>query len=161
MAHWFNNNCDGCSACARQCPTDAIFGRFKHTYQVDPALCIDCGVCGMICPIEAVVDQHGRIASRLPRVQRLRPIVDPTMCNGCTMCVDYCPWDCLSVVGGTFAGIAILSEPMACVSCGECVDVCIKGAVTMRACDIERYDVDQEKAARALVLDTYLAGEER
>jgi ferredoxin len=160
VPHRFNSKCDGCSACVRQCPTKAIFGVFKKSYQVEPELCIDCGVCGMICPVEAVIDQHGRIAERVPRPQRLRPIVDPNMCNGCTMCVDYCPWNCLSVVGGTFAGIAILSEPLACVSCAECVDICIKGAVTMRPCGLADYDVEAETDAKRIVLDTYLVAED-
>ncbi len=155
MAYLFNENCDGCSACERQCPTAAIYGERRKWYAVDPVLCIDCGVCGMICPVEAVLDEHGQLAARLPRNKRERPVVDPAMCNGCGLCIDYCPYACLSLVGHPQAGISILSEPLACVSCAECVDVCIKGAVKMRALNLREFDVDVETSRCLTVLDVY------
>jgi Na+-translocating ferredoxin:NAD+ oxidoreductase RNF subunit RnfB len=55
-AHGFRMDealCDGCLACMRQCPTDAI--RVRHgTAVVDEALCIDCGSCLTACTRGAI-----------------------------------------------------------------------------------------------------------
>ncbi len=152
MSHRFNSRCDGCSACARQCPTLAIVGELHRPHRVIAELCIDCGVCGMICPIAAVEDEHGRIASRLRRDRRPRPVIDPLLCSGCALCTDYCPFACLALVGRAHHGIAVLAEPMACVSCGECADICIKGAVTMRAVDLRALDPAAERTRAVAVL---------
>lgn len=110
--------------------------------------CIDCGVCGEICPIEAVVDHHGKIAQRVPRQLRLRPVVDEDVCNGCMVCVEYCPFECLTVVGGPHSGISVLSAPLACTSCAECVDICIKGSVRMAQLSLADYEPAVQAASR-------------
>lgn len=143
MSYRINGRCDGCSACERQCPTRAIAGVFKETYTIDPSGCIDCGVCGHICPIDAVEDQFGRIAERIPRVLRLRPVVDHNACNGCGMCVDFCPFGCLRVIGGPNTGISVLTKPLACVSCSECSDICLKRAIAMKPISLIEIDPDQ------------------
>ncbi len=144
MAHTINDLCNGCSACAGQCPTRAIHGRFKELYAVDERLCIDCGVCGWICPIDAVEDQHGVLVPTLRRNQRPRPLIDPERCNGCKLCVDICSVDALRIVGPIYRGVAVLSSPRACVACGDCATICIKGAVTMGPLDLRSYDADDE-----------------
>lgn len=47
--------CRGCSACARQCPADAITGELKKPYTIDPELCIKCGNCKQACRFGAVM----------------------------------------------------------------------------------------------------------
>lgn len=47
--------CDGCHACVKVCPTEAIYGERKQTHQLDAAKCISCGACFDICPIDAIV----------------------------------------------------------------------------------------------------------
>jgi len=136
--------CDGCSACARQCPVAAISGRFKEMYAIDATLCIDCGVCGEICPRQAVFDAKGQLAQRVPRDQRLRPVIDHDSCNGCHLCADFCPFACLSIVGARYQGIVYLSAPLACVSCGDCEAACIKGAISMQRLDLQAYRPDME-----------------
>ncbi len=152
MAHTINALCDGCSACAGQCPTNAIFGRFKERFTIDERLCIDCGVCGWICPIDAVLDAAGAVVPHLPRDERPRPLIDPQACNGCRMCVDVCSVNALALVGPIYRGIAVLSAPLACVACSDCVTVCIKKAVSMGPLDLRTY----EPAEHTVRLKEYL-----
>jgi len=49
--------CTGCTACARQCPQDAISGEKKQAHVIDQELCIQCGVCLDTCKFDAVVVQ--------------------------------------------------------------------------------------------------------
>ena len=136
MTHRIDDRCNGCSACARQCPTEAIFVPREGRYAIEPRRCIDCGVCGLVCPVEAVVDAQGTRIPRLPRASRLRPVVDADLCIGCGLCVDFCPFDCLALEGRRHAGISALAVPLACVSCGECRVICIKGAIRMQVIDV-------------------------
>ncbi len=46
--------CDGCGACVKSCPTEAISGERKQLHDIDQAKCISCGVCFDICPQDAV-----------------------------------------------------------------------------------------------------------
>jgi ferredoxin len=153
VSHRFTARCDGCTACARQCPTGAITGRMHERHAVIAALCIDCGVCGWICHAGAVDDQHGQVVARLARDQRPRPVVVADRCNGCGLCVDYCPTACLQVIGRAHAGIAVLAQPLACVSCGECADICEKGAVLMGPLDLRSFDAEVERARLAAILE--------
>jgi ferredoxin len=122
--------CTGCTACARQCPTAAIAGRPEVGHRIDPAACIECGVCGMVCPIAgAVLDANRRPAEHVPRPERPRPRVWVDACNGCGACVDRCPFGVLEVMGPRYSGWAVVRQPDACVSCGECERACSKGAL--------------------------------
>ena len=47
--------CTGCTACARQCPQEAISGEKKEPHLIDQDLCIRCGVCLDTCKFGAVV----------------------------------------------------------------------------------------------------------
>jgi ferredoxin len=46
--------CNGCTACAKECPQEAITGVKKEPHQINPALCIKCGACYEVCKFEAV-----------------------------------------------------------------------------------------------------------
>ena len=48
-------NCTGCRACARICPTQAVSGEKKKVHEIDPALCIKCGACFDACKFDAVL----------------------------------------------------------------------------------------------------------
>jgi MinD superfamily P-loop ATPase len=63
-------NCTGCTACEKRCPTRAISGEPKKAFFIEPALCIDCGACGVICPDEAILDTWGNITKVLKRDER-------------------------------------------------------------------------------------------
>jgi NADH:ubiquinone oxidoreductase subunit F (NADH-binding)/NADH:ubiquinone oxidoreductase subunit E len=50
-------NCQGCAACVRACPVDAIAGEKKQAHQIDVASCIRCGSCRDACKFDAVMVQ--------------------------------------------------------------------------------------------------------
>ncbi|MBQ2061996.1 MAG: NADH-quinone oxidoreductase subunit NuoF [Oscillospiraceae bacterium] len=46
--------CKGCTACARNCPAEAIKGSAKNPHTIDPAKCIRCGSCYEKCRFGAI-----------------------------------------------------------------------------------------------------------
>jgi NADP-reducing hydrogenase subunit HndC len=52
--HILADKCIGCTACARKCPTGAIFGERRKVHRIDPDLCIKCGACLETCKFGAV-----------------------------------------------------------------------------------------------------------
>ena len=46
--------CDGCHACVKSCPVEAIEGERKGLHLLDQDKCISCGVCYDVCPIDAI-----------------------------------------------------------------------------------------------------------
>lgn len=50
-----NDNCIGCTACARVCPVNCISGKVKELHVIDQDACIACGACYDACKFNAVV----------------------------------------------------------------------------------------------------------
>jgi NADH-quinone oxidoreductase subunit F/NADP-reducing hydrogenase subunit HndC len=48
-------NCVGCTACARNCPVNAISGERKQTHFIDTSICIKCGACIERCKFNAII----------------------------------------------------------------------------------------------------------
>lgn len=46
--------CIGCSACAKQCPTNAITGEVKKPFTISTDACIKCGNCKTVCKFGAI-----------------------------------------------------------------------------------------------------------
>jgi len=47
--------CNGCGACKRACPADAIRGTRKTPHRIDPEICIKCGTCFDACKFKAIM----------------------------------------------------------------------------------------------------------
>ncbi len=47
-------NCVGCTACARNCPVNCIAGERKEVHVIDQSLCIKCGACFDKCKFNAI-----------------------------------------------------------------------------------------------------------
>lgn len=133
MAHKINQNCSGCTACARRCPVGCITGEAKMLHVIDEERCIDCGVCGRGCPSAAVTDASGRTVERLKRNLWPVPSIDWLFCSGCEFCINICPTQSLALIvsQASDGGVCSLENPKSCVGCGMCAGVCGKGAIIM------------------------------
>ncbi len=49
-----NDNCIGCTLCARECPVDAIEYRPYEKHEIDINKCIKCDSCVQVCPSDAI-----------------------------------------------------------------------------------------------------------
>lgn len=47
--------CNGCQACKKVCPVEAISGNKKEHHTIDRELCIRCGLCMSTCKFEAII----------------------------------------------------------------------------------------------------------
>jgi len=54
ITYFINDQCNGCTACIRACPEDAITGKKKERHTIDQSKCIKCGACKSVCKFEAV-----------------------------------------------------------------------------------------------------------
>lgn len=54
VSHAIDNNCNGCHACFKPCPTDAISGTLRQLHTIDQDKCIQCGACYQICKFDAI-----------------------------------------------------------------------------------------------------------
>ncbi|NMC43461.1 MAG: 4Fe-4S binding protein [candidate division Zixibacteria bacterium] len=54
VSHAITENCTGCHACLKSCPTGAIVGTPKQLYSIIQDKCIQCGACYQICQYDAI-----------------------------------------------------------------------------------------------------------
>ncbi|MFW6035507.1 MAG: RnfABCDGE type electron transport complex subunit B [Halothermotrichaceae bacterium] len=50
------DNCVGCTRCAQECPVEAISGELKQKHEIDPEVCIKCGICDDVCKVEGAIE---------------------------------------------------------------------------------------------------------
>jgi NAD-dependent dihydropyrimidine dehydrogenase PreA subunit len=159
MAFIITENCTGCTACMKRCPTDAITGDRKLLHVIDPELCIDCGACGVVCPDESIFDQNGILCEMLKAQSRPLAYVDLQACVGCEWCVWACPFDALEMKHIDWAGpdnpaagaagqlIAAVIEKK-CVGCTLCELDCPYDAIHIWKKDSAETAVQVERNAR-------------
>jgi electron transport complex protein RnfB len=137
MAYRINSTCQGCQACVRNCPTQAISGERHTVHIIEPDRCIECGTCGRICPYNAVEKPDGSPAQRVKRAEWEKPVIDHRSCVSCGLCITTCPVSCLDYdnpkIRSSHEGIPYLKTSKTCLGCGFCAAVCPVGAITMVA----------------------------
>ena len=135
MSYTITEKCNGCGACVRICPADAISGEKKQMHAVDAALCIECGACGKTCPQAAVLDEKGAPCTMMKRSEWPKPDISIEKCVACGVCVDACPPGCLAMSemprSKGVDPFAHLKDPRACVACGFCAAECPVDAISM------------------------------
>lgn len=137
MAYRITAACQGCQACVRSCPTQAISGERHAVHTIDPNRCIECGTCGRVCPYQAVEQPDGSPAQRVKRADWDKPVIDQRVCVSCGLCITTCPVSCLDYDDPAsrvpLEGYPYLKQPNSCLGCGFCAAVCPVEAITMAA----------------------------
>jgi ferredoxin len=129
MVYKIIETCIGCTACTKRCPTNAITGERNMMHVIDPTLCIDCGVCGLVCPPESILDTFGEVCKSLKKNEWPKAVVIEEKCigSGCELCINICPFDALSLQHTNkiddFFGVSTVDEKK-CTGCRLCEDVC-------------------------------------
>ena len=54
LTYTINENCTGCTLCAKKCPVNAISGEVKEIHEIDQDACIKCGLCVNACKVGAI-----------------------------------------------------------------------------------------------------------
>lgn len=156
MAFKIIDTCSGCAACVPTCPAGAIQGDPRAPHQIDPARCVDCGACGVVCRDEAVRDARGETFSLFEPSRRRRAFVDISRCDGCGWCVDTCAFDALQSVTVTAESGEVLSfvavNPARCTGCEGCVLECDDRAVRVLRGDDPAVELMHARNAQSLAL---------
>ena len=91
--------CRGCLAhrCQQACPRNAISFGPDHRCQIDPNLCIKCGLCSKACQYGAII-KHVRPCETACKIHAIKPneegisVVDEEKCTRCGACSFACPF---------------------------------------------------------------------
>ncbi len=69
------------------------------TLQLDSETCIDCGMCGLVCPHTVFSRENGKVA-----------IIDIDGCMECGACATNCPVNAISVTPGVGCAAYIVQK---------------------------------------------------
>jgi Na+-translocating ferredoxin:NAD+ oxidoreductase subunit B len=135
MSYTITEKCNGCGACVRLCPADAISGEKKKLHAIDAGLCIECGACGRVCPQSALLDEKGTPCIMIKRSEWPKPEIALNACVACGVCVDACPVGCLAMSemprSKGVDPFSYLKDPKACIGCGFCSVECPVDTIAM------------------------------
>ncbi|SLM27887.1 Fdx4 [Desulfamplus magnetovallimortis] len=135
MSFFITKECTGCMACLLICPSQAIKGEKKEPHTIQDELCIDCGACGRVCAFQAVLDNFGDIASRIPKKDWDRPVFNLDTCISCNICTDTCPTNALESKLQKPKNLHTypwLAREKDCIACGFCALECPVDAIEMK-----------------------------
>ncbi len=136
MPYTINETCNGCRLCVSLCPTSAISGKKKKLHHINEDLCIECGVCGLICKPEAVLDTGGSVCKSVKKANWPKPEFNIDACAACTACVNVCPVSVISLSHQKKKNTTVypyLAEPKKCLSCDFCMEICASDAIRLMA----------------------------
>lgn len=93
------NLCKGCIAqpCINNCPRSAISRTAKGQAQIDPSLCVSCGICQGLCPYHSIVYMPIPCEDSCPvgairKDEEGKENIDKEKCILCGRCVNSCPF---------------------------------------------------------------------
>jgi len=135
MSYRITEACNGCGACGKVCPVEAISGRKNSLHAVNDEQCIECGVCGRVCPIGAVQDPFGIRCTMLKKSSWEKPLLNKKQCMSCGICIDACPVGCLAMASSDSAyphEYPGLENEKTCIGCGFCARECPVDAISMK-----------------------------
>ena len=137
MAYVISEKCNGCIACVKFCPTQAISGEKKKLHKINQGQCIECSVCGRICPEEAVLTGKGQAVKKMKRSEWPKPAFGED-CVGCRICLDDCPFVCLDYAEPRTGdpdkhAKPYLKNEKTYVGCGICSDNCPINIIIMKS----------------------------
>lgn len=147
MSYTITEKCNGCGACMRVCPADAITGEKKKAHSIDADLCIECGACGRVCPQSGILDAQGVACVMVKRSEWPKPEITVKMCIACGICIDACPAGCLAMSErprekGVDA-FPFLKDAKACIGCSFCCLECPVSAIVMQKPEKVKKDKDE------------------
>ncbi len=135
MAYSITEACQGCQACVRICPTQAISGEKHQVHEINTQRCIECGTCGRVCPYSAVLTPSGEAALRVKRSEWLQPVINHRKCTSCGLCIITCPVNCLDLDDPNGRkppeSFPYLKRPNDCLGCRFCEAICPVTAIKM------------------------------
>ncbi len=144
MPHFIHDACVGCTLCAKNCPTGAIYGENKKLFVIQPELCIDCSICANVCPVACITDQVGNTPPKQKVPEKPKAVILEEGCTGCEACMQVCPVEAIykpteetdpdlsaQTNGGLFSICRV--DPVKCIGCELCYKVCPWDTIEMAA----------------------------
>lgn len=134
-SYHINEDCTGCTACAKLCPVFAITGDRNVRHVINDKRCVECGVCGRVCPKGAISGSAGKTCVTVKRAEWPKPAIKTETCSACSICVNDCTPGALQISLPKFKGdikvYAELAQPQKCIGCAICESHCPLGAISM------------------------------